>query len=242
MAVRTWKRPERDLLTLAALGLLAERPRHAYEIQRELQQRHKEFAAGTPRALYHAVDRLVAGGLIELAETVREGHRPERIVYRATDAGREELQHWLIDLLALPRLEPSAFSAAVSLIGYLKERDALRALLQRVAQLEGRIAAMDAVLTSLLDQFGMPRLFLLEREFERSLWRAELAWVTELIGELRSGALAVDQSWLREHSGESGDQSAESEAPLAVQSPKEGRGQGPSTREPDLTVHQGGAT
>ncbi|MGH7643202.1 MAG: PadR family transcriptional regulator [Candidatus Dormibacteria bacterium] len=201
MASRTWKRPERDLLTLAALRLLAERPRHAYEIQRELKQRHKEFASGTPRALYHAVDRLAAGGLIELAETVREGHRPERIVYRATAAGQEELKHWLIDLLAVPHQELSAFSGAVSLIGYLPERDALRALLQRVAQLEGRIAAMDAVLTSLLDQFGMPRLFLLEREFERSLWRAELAWVTELIGEIRSGALTVDQAWLHEHFG-----------------------------------------
>ncbi|HVB54730.1 MAG TPA: PadR family transcriptional regulator [Candidatus Acidoferrales bacterium] len=242
MAIRTWRRPNRDLLTLAALGLLAERPRHTYEIQRELHQRHKEFTAGTPRALYHAVDRLAAGGLIELAETVREGHRPERIVYRATDAGREELQHWLVDLLAVPLQEPSAFSGAVSLIGYLPERDALRALLQRVAQLEGRVAAMDAVLTSLIDQFGMPRLFLLEREYERSLWRAELAWVGELIGELRSGALAVDQSWLQAHFGDGGEPDAATDAPLAVQAPKRRRGKAPTQGDLELTVHQGGAS
>lgn len=241
MATRTWKRPNRDLLTLAALGLLAERPRHTYEIQRELQQRHKEFAAGTPRALYHAVDRLAAGGLIELAETVREGHRPERIVYRATPAGREELQHWLIDLLAVPRPESSSFSAAVSMIGYLPERAAVGALAQRVAQLEGRIAAMDAVLSSLLGQFGMPRLFLLEREFERSLWRAELAWVTELIGELRSGALAVDQRWLQEHVGEGETSDAESGTPLAVQAPKPEHAKTLSEGAPELKVHQGGA-
>jgi len=240
MANSTWNRPSRGLLTLAALGLLAERPRHTYGIQLQLQQRHKEFAAGTPRALYHAVDRLAAGGLIELAETVREGHRPERVVYRATDAGREEFQHWLIDLLAVPHEEPSTFSAAVSMIGYLPEREALGALAQRVAQLEGRIAAMDAVLSSLLDQFGMPRLFLLEREFERSLWRAELAWVTELIGELRSGELAVDQGWLQEHVGHTAPADAEPEAPLAVRAPKRRRGKVPAEGGPELRVHQGG--
>ncbi|MGC2190718.1 MAG: PadR family transcriptional regulator [Candidatus Dormiibacterota bacterium] len=228
------------MLTLAALGLLAERPRHAYEIQRELQQRHKDFATGKPRALYHAVDRLAAGGLIELAETVREGHRPERIVYRATERGREELQHWLIDLLALPHQEPSGFSAAVSMIGYLTEREALGALTQRLAQLEGRVAALDAVLSSLLDQFGMPRLFLLEREFERSLWRAELGWVTDLIGELRSGTLAVDQRWLQENVGEVDQADSGADAPLAVQGPKKQRGEVPSSGGPELRVHQGG--
>ncbi|MGC1184875.1 MAG: PadR family transcriptional regulator [Candidatus Dormiibacterota bacterium] len=240
MADRTWKRPTRELLTLAALGLLAERPRHAYEIQRELHQRHKEFAASTPRALYHAVDRLAAGGLIELAETVREGHRPERIVYRATETGREELQHWLIDLLALPHQEPSGFSAAVSMIGYLTEREALGALTQRLAQLEGRIAALDAVVSSLLDQFGLPRLFLLEREFERSLWRAELSWVSELIGEIQSGALAVDQRWLQENVGEIEHPESEPKVPLAVQGPKKLRGGLPPSGGPELKVHQGG--
>jgi DNA-binding PadR family transcriptional regulator len=241
MANRIWKRPTRDLLSLAALGLLAERPRHTYGIQRELHQRYNDFAGGTPRALYHAVDRLAAAGLIELAETVREGHRPERIVYRATEVGREELQHWLIDLLALPQPEPSVFSGAVSMIGYLPERDALTALAQRVGQLEGRIAAMDAVLSSLLDQFGMPRLFLLEREFERSLWRAELAWVTELIGEIRSGALAVDQNWLQDHSGAGGASDPEAKVPLAVRARKKPRQRVSSAGDPELKVHQGGA-
>jgi DNA-binding PadR family transcriptional regulator len=240
MTNSTWKRPNRDLVTLAALGLLTERPRHTYEIQRELHQRRKEFAAGKPRALYHAVDRLAAAGLIELAETVREGHRPERIVYRATAAGQEELRHWLLDLLARPGQEPSAFSAAVSMIGYLPEREALQALSERVAQLEGMIAAIDAVLSSLQEQFGMPRLFLLEREYERSLWQAELAWVTELIGELRSGALAVDQEWLHAHVGANGEADAAPGAPLAVQAPKTRRGQVHTEGGPELTVHWGG--
>ncbi|MGH7704781.1 MAG: PadR family transcriptional regulator [Candidatus Dormibacteria bacterium] len=236
MATDIWTRRDNDLLSLAALGLLAERPRHTYEIQRVLRERHKEFASGTPRAIYRAVDRLCQGGMIALADTVREGHRPERIVYRATEPGREELRHWLIDLLALPQADPSSFAAAVSMIGYLHSGDALRALAQRVGQLQGRIAALDAVLSSLLEQFKMPRLFLLEREYERSLWRAELEWVSQLIEELRSGALAVDQSWLQEELGDEGPTSPELGAPLALQPPAR-----PAAAEnPQLKIHQGG--
>ncbi|HEY6538504.1 MAG TPA: PadR family transcriptional regulator [Candidatus Dormibacteraeota bacterium] len=240
MANVTWKRPARDLIPLAALGLLAERPLHTYEIQRELHQRHKEFAEGKPRALYHAVDRLAAAGLIEVAETVREGHRPERVVYRATATGQEELRHWLADLLAQPGHDPSVFSAAVGMIGYLPEREALLALAQRVAQLEGRIAALDAVLSSLLDQFGMPRLFLLEHEYERSLWRAELAWVSELIGEIRSGTLVVDQDWLHAHGGGGGLPGSGAASPLASRPSKKRGGPEPAD-PPELTVHSGGA-
>ncbi len=240
MANRMRKGATGDLLSLAALGLLAERPRHAYEIQRELQQRHKEFAVGAPRALYHAVDRLAAAGWIELAGTVRAGHHPERIVYRATDAGLEELRDWLVDLLSLPREEPSAFAAAVSMLGYLPERAALSALAQRVAQLEGRIAALGAVLSSLIGQFGLPRLFLLEREYERALWQAELTWVTALIGEIRAGTLAVDQKWLSQYVGPVEAPDSEADAPLAVQAPKSRRRLASANGEPELKIHPGG--
>ncbi|MGH7666299.1 MAG: PadR family transcriptional regulator [Candidatus Dormibacteria bacterium] len=238
MATVTWTRRDNDLLSLAALGLLVERPRHTYEIQRVLRERHKEFASGTPRAIYRAVDRLCQGGMIELADTVREGHRPERIVYRATEQGQEELRHWLIDLLGLPQSDPASFAAAVSMIGYLQAREALRALAQRVAQLQGRIAALDAVLSSLLEQFGMPRLFLLEREYERSLWRAELEWVSQLIEELRSGALAVDQSWLHQELGDEAAPLHMPGDPLALQPPGPLAGGG----SPQLKIHQGDAS
>ncbi|HVC38847.1 MAG TPA: PadR family transcriptional regulator [Candidatus Dormibacteraeota bacterium] len=242
MADSNWRRPTRDLVCLATLALLAEKPRHAYGIQRELQQRHKEFAAGKPRALYHAVDRLATAGLIELAETVREGHRPERIVYRATDTGQEELQNWLTDLLARPLPETSVFSAAVSMIGYLPEPGALLALSNRIAQLEGKIAACDAVLASLQQQLGIPRLFMLEREYERSLWQAELAWVTKLIGELRSGVLAVDQEWFEAFAEDGRGADPEAATPLAIRAPRGGRPKGVSRGDPELTVHLGGAS
>lgn len=240
MAENPWTRPSRDLASLAVLGLLVEQPRHTYQIQRELHQRRKDFAASKPRALYHAVDRLAAAGLIELAETLREGRHPERVVYRATDAGREELQHWLFDLLARPLGEPSAFTAAVSMIAYLPDREALRALAARVVALEGMIASSDAVLQSLTEQFGLPRLFVVEREYERCLWRAERAWVTDLMGELRSGALAVDWDWVQAYASKPDEPGMR--ATLGPGSPATAEPGSPGRAGPELTVHTGGAS
>jgi DNA-binding PadR family transcriptional regulator len=42
------------------LNLLSEEPMHPYQIERIIRERHKEWAMGRTRSLYHAVDRLVA--------------------------------------------------------------------------------------------------------------------------------------------------------------------------------------
>ncbi|MGH7639387.1 MAG: PadR family transcriptional regulator [Candidatus Dormibacteria bacterium] len=218
MSESIWTRPGQDLTTLAALGLLCERPRHVYDIQRELRDRHKDFAQGSARAIYRAVERLVRGGLVELLETFRDGHRPERSVYHATDQGREEYRNWLIDLLSDPVGGPRSFSAALSLIGSLSQRESVVALARRVVHLQGRIAAIEAARSSLIEQFGMPRLFILERDYEACLWRAELDWVLRLVAELRSGELAGDPAWLEGHAQLQVPEPGE--APLALRRPK----------------------
>src|SRR2546428_293768 len=117
-----------DLIGLAVLGLLMEQPRHPYEMQRLMVERHKEFATGKGRSFYDAVERLLRGGLIEPVETVREGRRPERTVYRVTESGVEQFDARLRELLATPAHEQPTFAAAVGILGYLTPSDALSAL------------------------------------------------------------------------------------------------------------------
>jgi DNA-binding PadR family transcriptional regulator len=82
MAVFTNPGSKRDLTSLAVLAVLSEGVRHPYEISRVIKTRYQNEPVGnSSRSLYHAVERLSAGGLIEVAETSREGHRPERTVY-----------------------------------------------------------------------------------------------------------------------------------------------------------------
>ena len=79
--------------------------------------------------MYHAIDRLAKAGLVEAGEPTREGRRPERTVYAITESGREELEAWLTDLLAVPdHDDPVAYTAALSLIAYLPPETATAAL------------------------------------------------------------------------------------------------------------------
>lgn len=185
-----------DLLALTVLALLSEQPRHPYDVQRLIRERHKDFAMGKSRALYHAVDRLMAQGLIEPLETSREGKRPERTVYRITEDGREEFTAWLADLLENPRQEHPAFTAAVSFLCYLSMPAALNALQSRVVALQSQLAALDTAIRALQTQLGLPRLFILEHECTRALCLAELDWTRSLVANIQGGRLAWDpEDW-----------------------------------------------
>src|SRR5207253_7143784 len=64
--------------------------------------------------------------------------------------------------------------------------EAARLLRQRATALEARIAAHDQVIAS-LSKRGLPRLATIEVEFGQAMQRAELAWVGQLMDDMRSG-------------------------------------------------------
>ena len=185
----TRRGPADDLVALVVLALLCEGPRHPYDMQRLIRERRKDFAAGRTRALYHAVDRLCAAGQIEPAETVREGRRPERTVYRITDAGREEFRAALVDLLAVPRHAFPPLAAGLSVAGALPPCEVADALRRRAVALDAEIAALEAVLRGLWARLELPRLVVLEVEYVLALRRAERDWVVSVAADVAEGRL-----------------------------------------------------
>jgi len=186
-------------LALMILGLLAERPMHPYEMQRLMLERAKDKVIKVQRgSLYPAVERLVVAGLVEPAETTRDGRRPERTSYRLTPAGTDTLHEWLTGMLRAPKAEFPEFPVALAFLPCLSVGDGLSSLDIRVRTLVAEIAAQDAGLAGLPE--GFPRLFLLESEFQRALMVAELEWTRALTADLRSGALHWDaatiQAWV----------------------------------------------
>src|SRR5215510_9081805 len=93
-------------LAVAVLGLLAEQPRHPYDIAYTMQQRHMhehiKLSLGT---LYHVVEQLQAQGWIHPPETAREGRRPERTTYAITAEGQRLLRERVRQLVAEPTRE-----------------------------------------------------------------------------------------------------------------------------------------
>ncbi len=190
--------PYKDLTALTVLAFLSEQPRHPYDMQRLIRERHKDFASGNPRALYHAVERLLRQGLIEPLETNREGRRPERTIFQITDQGRDELENWLHELLETPESEHSGFVAAISLMTCLDHGTALNGLQGRAVALQSAIAALDAGIKALQDDVKLPRLVILELEYTRNQKQAELEFVRGLTDDLASGRLSWSRDALQE--------------------------------------------
>jgi DNA-binding PadR family transcriptional regulator len=136
------------------------------------------------------VVRLAHAGLIEPVETSREGRRPERTVYRITPQGSD-----LTDLLETPPAEAAPFAIALSFLAYVPPRAAVVALHKRAFLLEGQIAALDAEIQALARQFGMPRLALVEEEWNRAQRQAERDFTLRLVDAIHEGSVTWDITW-----------------------------------------------
>src|SRR5882762_992355 len=114
------KRKVSNVLALAVLSYLVQRPMHPYELSRTLRDngdaRSIKFNHGS---LYMVVQQLAKAGFVVEQETTRDGLRPERTVYAITDTGRQELREWMRQLVEEPHYEYSHFVAALSLIAAL---------------------------------------------------------------------------------------------------------------------------
>ena len=185
-------------LALAVLGTVAERPMHPYEMASTIRGRGKESSIrikwGT---LYTVVENLEKHGLIAAAETVREGRRPERTVYTITDSGRAELYDWLRELVGVPEKEHRRFEAGLSLVGFLGPDETVALLEQRLRTLDAQIAELRDGLT----EWGkeVPRLFLVEAEYDLAMRQAEADWTRSLLREIADGTMPGIAQWRMVH-------------------------------------------
>ena len=182
-----------NLLALAVLSTVIERPMHPYEIASLLRARGKEDDMDIKwGSLYTVVRNLVKHGFLEVVDTERAGARPERTVYRITTAGRDEVVDWVRELVSTPQPEHPKFKAGLSVLSVLGPDEATALLRQRLTAIEQAAAATRAQLAELPE---VPRLFLVEDEYELAMRDAEAAWVRALIAELESGTFPDLEAW-----------------------------------------------
>ena len=180
------QRADRDLPALAVLALLTQGPRHTYEMHRFMVDTRKDFVSGLPRSLYHAVGKLESSGLIAEAGTEQSAGRPERVRYTITDAGRADLRRRVSLLLATPEPDATLLYAALSFMGVLGLDEAMAALRARIATIDLKLARLSG---DLAEARGVPRILLVEAEFEQVRLSAEREWTARLVDELESGEL-----------------------------------------------------
>jgi DNA-binding PadR family transcriptional regulator len=169
---------------------------HPYEMATTMRERGKDQSIKLNYgSLYTVVEALQQHRLIVAQETERAGRRPERTVYRLTDAGRMELIDWLSELISTPIKEYTWFEAGLSLIPALPPEDAAALLTQRCNRLEMEIS-QERSLLELATQRGVARLHLIEGEYLLAIHEAELAWTRQFADAIKSGTLEGMTEWV----------------------------------------------
>ncbi len=192
------RRKVSNLLALALLSLLAQQPMYPYEMAQMLRTRGKDKTIKINwGSLYTVVQNLQKYGFIEEVGTDREGRQPERTTYQITEQGLAELHDWLRELLSVPGDEQSPFAAALSEGGILPPAEMVALLTKRLATLDKGNAASEADLRLWTER--LPRVLLVEAEYQLAMRLAEANWVRGLLKEIVEGTISGIDAWRRMH-------------------------------------------
>lgn len=187
------KRAVSNPLALAVLACLWERPMYPYEMTTTMRERGKEDSIRLNfGSLYAVIKSLEKNGFIEVAQTEREGNRPERVVYTITDSGRREAAEWMRDLIGTPVKEYPAFETGLSLLPMLAPEVAADLLEQRRDLIDVELASRRRVRDTVT---GLPELFMVEDSYRVAMLEAERAYVADLASRIRDGSLGGYPWW-----------------------------------------------
>ena len=86
--------PAKNASRYVFLGLLDWEPMSGYDIKKVVEHNIRDFWHESYGTIYPTLKKFVAEGLAEKTVERQEG-RPDRVVYRITPAGKQELLEWL---------------------------------------------------------------------------------------------------------------------------------------------------
>lgn len=176
-------------LGMAALGLLAERPMHPYEMYQLLLHRHDDLLVKVrPGTLYHAVGRLAVAKLVTVQGTEKDGNRPERTTYAITAAGKVAMETRLMEMLATPADEYPSFPQAIAEAHNLPADVVLELLGQRTQRIREQIAVYEAYANGAQAR-DVEKFFWIHVPYQLAMLQTEVDWIDHLCDDIRSGAV-----------------------------------------------------
>jgi len=178
-------------LEYAILGFLNYHPYTGYDLKKIFDTSIRHFWPADQSQIYRTLLRLTEQGYVEM-EKVPQEDRPDRKVYHITEAGRNELLHWLS---GPPSMEDPRSSPLVQVffVGQLKDEEVL-------AKFEGFAAIMRSTLAQYEQVPAMIGPYQLEISSPREhfFWmltlengirnvRANLEWAESVIQRIKNG-------------------------------------------------------
>ena len=158
---------------IVVLSLLAEQPRHGYDLDRVIEQRgYRQWTSLAFSSVYYLLKRLSERGLLE----PDEGSQGRRTVFRLTEAGRRELRQAAGERVLAPAPPSAGVLPALNAYSRLDDPALAAVLAQRAEALLGRLDELRA-LRAQVDEEHALAIF----DYEILRQEADLAWTRSLL-------------------------------------------------------------
>ena len=158
---------------IVLLSLLAERPRHGYDLDRVIEQRgYRQWTSLAFSSVYYLLKRLSERGLLE----PDEGSQGRRTVFRVTEAGRRELRQAAGERVLAPAPPSAGVLPALNAYSRLDDPALMALLAQRAEALLGRLDELRA-LRAQVDEEHALAIF----DYEILRQEADLTWTRTLL-------------------------------------------------------------
>ena len=158
---------------IVLLSLLAEQPRHGYDLDRVIEQRgYRQWTSLAFSSVYYLLKRLSERGLLE----PDEGSQGRRTVFRVTEAGRRELRQAAGERVLAPAPPSAGVLPALNAYSRLDDPALAAVLAQRAEALLGRLDELRA-LRAQVDEEHALAIF----DYEILRQEADLAWTRTLL-------------------------------------------------------------
>ncbi len=176
-------------LKYAMLGFLNYGDMTGYDLKQCFDQSIKHFWNANLSQIYPTLSRLEEDGLLTMKVEYQED-RPNRKVYRITEAGREELQRWLREPMA-PQLHRNPFLIKIFFGRSIKKEELLVQLRHHLALHKEEMSAYQGPVREVLMQYieatGLKREGLfwgltLEAGIKQN--KASIEWLEEAISKI----------------------------------------------------------
>jgi DNA-binding PadR family transcriptional regulator len=177
-------------------ALVVEGPMHGHQLRLLAEKEHvQEWTDFSVGALYGALKRLAADGLIEEIRSEREGAYPERVVYAITDAGRVALGVEKLNALREVVVRADPFVLAVSRLDRNRLDQLDETIAARIARLKAMVAETEAHNASIEQYLTFTEKFVVSHKL--ALLKAEVEWHEELYRNLPQ--IIADESARKEN-------------------------------------------
>jgi len=172
---------------LAVLGLIAEQPRHGYQIEQVIEQRGmRKWTDIGFSSIYFLLKKLERQGLIEgrLEKTERG---PARRVYQAAPAGQRAFHTAVVEALSVPQHIHRSLLLGLANLPAISRAEAMDA----IGQYRRCLASRVQVLESLRDTAPAHPYFVQGiLDYDLTVMQAELEWAERFIERLKTQSKA----------------------------------------------------